>query len=176
MGVRSKPLSKFLLQVFIHFLLPFFAPCYIITITDRMNRRRRVCDVYIQINLESDIPIYEQLKDAIIAGIAKGELSPGEKLPSVRSLASDIGVNLHTVNKAYHQLRDDGYILIHRQRGVVVHPNGLPKADDAYINELKQSLQPLIAASICRDVSSQEFQQLCADIYQEFGQGKDDIK
>lgn len=131
--------------------------------------------MYINIHLDSDIPIYEQLKEAIIGGIAKKELVPGEKLPSVRALASDIGVNLHTVNKAYHQLRDDGYIVIHRQRGVVVHPDGMPKADEAYINQLKQSLHPLIAASICRDVSREEFQQICATIYQEYQSRKEDV-
>jgi len=105
--------------------------------------------VFIQIDLEADVPIYEQLKQEIIAGIAKQALLPGEKLPSVRGLAADIGVNLHTVNKAYHQLRDEGYILIHRQRGVVIHPDGIARADEAYMENLKESLHPMIAASIC---------------------------
>ncbi|ECV7489956.1 GntR family transcriptional regulator, partial [Salmonella enterica subsp. enterica serovar Muenchen] len=54
----------------------------------------------IQLDLQSDVPIYTQLVHQIIEGIASGRLQPGEPLPSVRSLASDIGVNLHTVNKA----------------------------------------------------------------------------
>ena len=61
--------------------------------------------MYIQLDFESEIPIYEQLKDEIIMGIAKKQLLPGERLPSVRALASDIGINLHTVNKAYQQLK-----------------------------------------------------------------------
>jgi len=80
---------------------------------------------------------------------------------------------LHTVNKAYHQLRDDGYILIHRQRGVMIHPEGMPPADQDYVDTLKQSLHPFIAASICRGMSEQEFQHICLDIFAEFDSKKD---
>src|SRR5690625_1715639 len=65
--------------------------------------------MFIQLDFESDLPIYEQLKNEIIIGIAKKQLLPGERLPSVRALASDIGINLHTVNKAYQQLKQEGY-------------------------------------------------------------------
>ena len=57
----------------------------------------------------SDAPLYLQLRDSVIAGIAAGELRPGDALPSVRSLAENLGINLHTVNKAYATLRDEGY-------------------------------------------------------------------
>ena len=93
--------------------------------------------MFITLDLESDEPIYTQLKDQIIAGIARRELSPGEALPSVRSLAADLGINFHTVLKAYQQLKQEGFILIHRQKGVVVNPDGVPPADDTYLSELK---------------------------------------
>ena len=80
----------------------------------------------------SDAPLYLQLRDAVIAGIASGELRPGNALPSVRSLAEDLGINLHTVNKAYATLRDEGYVrggprggarqARHRVQGVRRHP------------------------------------------------------
>ena len=69
--------------------------------------------MFINLNLESSEPIYIQLQQQIIEGIAKKQLQPGDALPSVRSLAADIGINLHTVNKAYQQLKQDGFILIH---------------------------------------------------------------
>lgn len=68
----------------------------------------------------SDAPLYLQLRDAIIAGIASGELRPGDALPSVRSLAEDLGINLHTVNKAYATLRDEGYVIMLGRRGAYV--------------------------------------------------------
>lgn len=83
----------------------------------------------IHLEFESKTPIYIQLIHCIIAGIAKQELVPGERLPSVRSLAADIGINLYTVNKVYKELEQKGFILNHRQKGVVVNPEGVPKAD-----------------------------------------------
>lgn len=61
-----------------------------------------------------------QLRDGVIAGIAAGELRPGDALPSVRSLAEDLGINLHTVNKAYATLRDEGYVIMLGRRGAYV--------------------------------------------------------
>lgn len=121
--------------------------------------------VYINLDFESDKPIYTQLVHQIIAGIARKELLPGERLPSVRAMAADIGINLHTVNKAYQQLKAEGFILIHRQRGVVVNPDGTTRADDNFIATLKEQLDPLIADSICRGINENEFAQLCKGIF-----------
>ncbi len=68
----------------------------------------------------SDTPLYLQLRDSVIAGIAAGELRAGDALPSVRSLAEDLGINLHTVNKAYATLRDEGYVIMLGRRGAYV--------------------------------------------------------
>lgn len=123
--------------------------------------------MFIQLDFESKEPIYLQLVQQIIEGIAKKKLLPGEALPSVRSLAADIGINLHTVNKAYQQLKQEGFILIHRQKGVVINPDGVPKADEAYSTELKIKLRPLIAESVCRNLSEDEFAELCSQLYSE---------
>ncbi len=128
--------------------------------------------MYIQLDFETDIPIYTQLKHQIIAGIAKRELKPGESLPSVRAMAADIGINFHTVNKAYHQLKEKGFILIHRQKGVVINPDGIPKADETYMLQLRNALCPLIAESVCRGVDEEEFKKLCGRLFQEFTQRK----
>ena len=72
------------------------------------------------IDVSSPDPIYIQIRSQIIAAIAMGELDPGDELPSVRSLASDLGVNLHTVNKAYALLRDEGYLLMRGRAGAIV--------------------------------------------------------
>src|SRR5699024_8325372 len=108
-----------------------------------------------------DQPIYLQLVEQIISGIAKEQLVPGERLPSVRSLAADIGINMHTVNKAYQELRQREFIQIHRQRGVVVHPNGPPPVDKLFIDNLGKILHPLIAEAVSRKYSQDDFFQLC---------------
>lgn len=138
-------------------------------ITDVTNRKGDV--MYIQLDFESDIPIYEQLKNEIIIGIAKKQLLPGERLPSVRGLAGDIGINLHTVNKAYNQLKNEGFLLIHRQRGVVVNPEGTPKADDIYKQRLITTLRPLIAEALCRGINKEESYEMLENIYDELSEG-----
>lgn len=128
----------------------------------------------IQLNFNSDIPIYEQLKNEIIIGIAKKQLLPEERLPSVRQLASDIGINLHTVNKAYKQLEEEGFLLIHRQRGAIVHPDRGPKADDQYIEKIVQTLRPIIANTMCRHIDKDEFLAIILQLYEELGVDSDE--
>lgn len=62
----------------------------------------------IELDMSSSTPIYVQLRNQIVKGIGKGELKTGEKLPTVRQLASDAGVNTMTVNKAYQILKNEG--------------------------------------------------------------------
>ncbi|MHC5248370.1 GntR family transcriptional regulator [Enterococcus sp. LJL90] len=75
-----------------------------------------------EISTTSDIPIYKQVRDQIIIGIAKGQLKPDEQLPSVRQLADEIGVNNMTISKAYNQLKDEGFLITDRRLGTKVAP------------------------------------------------------
>ncbi|WP_028309685.1 GntR family transcriptional regulator [Desulfitibacter alkalitolerans] len=119
----------------------------------------------IKIDLQSEIPIYTQLQNSIIEGIVTGELKPGEALPSVRNMASDIGINMHTVNKAYNLLRQEGFIQSHRQKGVVINPDGMPQVTEEYLEKLKQVLGPIIAEALCRGMEAEDFNTLCSGIY-----------
>lgn len=74
----------------------------------------------LDIDLASQEPIFKQIRSQIVSAIATGELSPGDPLPSVRSLAGDLGVNMHTVNKAYAVLRDEGYVVMRGRSGAFV--------------------------------------------------------
>ena len=62
----------------------------------------------IEIDFNSDEAIYIQLRNQIIMGIATSEIQEGESLPSVRQLAETVGINMHTVNKAYTVLKQEG--------------------------------------------------------------------
>nr|MBQ8252478.1 GntR family transcriptional regulator [Lachnospiraceae bacterium] len=68
----------------------------------------------------SDIPVFKQIRNQIVMGISDGRLVPGEKLPTVRALAQEIGINSMTVNKAYQLLKQEGYIVTDRRNGVRV--------------------------------------------------------
>lgn len=74
----------------------------------------------LRIDQASPDPVYLQIRNQIVGAIARGALLPADRLPSVRALASDLGINLHTVNKAYAVLRDEGYLLMRGRSGAVV--------------------------------------------------------
>lgn len=71
-------------------------------------------------NFSSKVPIYIQLRNQVVIGIAEGKLKPGEKLPTIRRLAAESGINMMTVSKAYQLLKEEGYILTDRRLGTVV--------------------------------------------------------
>lgn len=101
----------------------------------------------------------------IIEGIATGKLKPGESLPSVRQFAADLGINLHTVNKAYNFLKQDGFIVVHRQKGVVVNPGVGPQLTAEYVQKLKDDLMPQVAEAFCRGMQLKEFSKICSDMF-----------
>lgn len=103
----------------------------------------------------------------IIEGIATGNLKRGEALPSVRQLAADLGINLHTVNKTYTILKQDGFITIHRQKGVVVNDDRGPKLTDEYLLQLHNGLRPLITEAVCRGLKNEDFCKICSEIFLE---------
>jgi len=127
--------------------------------------------MFIQIEFESEKPIYIQLKEQIIRGIANGGLKEGESLPSVRQLASDIGINLHTVNKAYSLLKADEFISMDRRKGAIVNPIQ-KKATDEYIEKLKEELRNNIATAICKGINKEEYLKISNEIFSEYGEEK----
>jgi Predicted transcriptional regulators len=118
----------------------------------------------LKIDFESDVPIYIQIRRYIIEGLAKGELSEGESLPSVRQLAQDIGINMLTVNKAYTMLKNDGFVNIDRRKGAVVSkPAGEP--DKGYMDNLNEEITAIIAEAFCRGIGRDEFLRMCSGVY-----------
>ena len=125
----------------------------------------------ITLDLQSESPIYVQLRNKIIEGIASSRLKPGDPLPSVRMLAKDLGVNMHTINKAYQLLKHDGFIQIHRQKGVVINPDGMPPLDKTFMDGLKESLRPLISEGICRGMTEEKFIAISREIFRNVREG-----
>ena len=120
------------------------------------------------IDFLSDTPIYAQIRDQIIVGIARLDLSPGEALPSVRRMAADLGVNVNTVSKAYTILKDEGYLSIDRRSGCFVATD-VPPADEALTDELRARLLPIAAVAAYRSLSAETFAALCRNVYEELG-------
>ncbi len=124
----------------------------------------------LKINFDSEEALYMQLCNQIIVGIATDMLHEGDNLPSVRQLAEDIGINMHTVNKAYSVLRQEGFLRLDRRRGAVVALN-MDKLQA--LAEMREELGIVLARGFCRNVSLEEVHALVDEIFEDFsGQGE----
>ena len=120
----------------------------------------------IEIDFNSDEAIYVQLMNQIILGIATSRLQEGDPLPSVRQLADTIGINMHTVNKAYSLLRQEGFVTIDRRRGAII---AVDVNKIKAMEEMKENLIVALAKGCCRNVSREEVHGLIDEIYDEYG-------
>lgn len=125
----------------------------------------------IEIDFQSDEAIYMQLRNQIVVGIATSMIREGDPLPSVRQLAGDIGINMHTVNKAYSVLRQEGFVTIDRRRGAVV---ALDANKLQAVTEMRRQLRVVLAKGICKNVSRREVHELVDEIYNEYEKQEDD--
>ena len=120
----------------------------------------------IEIDFNSDEALYMQLRNQIIVGIATSQFREGDSLPSVRQLAEVIGINMHTVNKAYTVLKQEGYVKVDRRRGAVI---AVDVDKMQAFEELKKELQVILAKSSCKNISREEIHELIDEIYEEYG-------
>ena len=119
----------------------------------------------IEIDFNSDEAIYMQLTNQIIMGIATSRLREGDPLPSVRQLAETIGINMHTVNKAYSVLRQQGFVTIDRRRGAVV---SIDVDKIKALQEMKENLTVLLAKGCCKNITREEVHELIGEIFEEY--------
>ena len=119
----------------------------------------------IEIDFNSEEAIYVQLCNQIILGIATSKLQEGENLPSVRQLADTIGINMHTVNKAYSVLKQEGFVTIDRRRGAVI---SIDADKIRALEEMKEELRVLLAKGSCRNISRAEVHEMIDEIYEEY--------
>ena len=120
----------------------------------------------IEIDFNSDEAIYVQLMNQIIMGIATSRLQEGDPLPSVRQLADTIGINMHTVNKAYSLLRQEGFVTIDRRRGAII---AIDVDKMKALEEMKQNLMVALARGYCKNISRAEVHNLIDEIFDEYG-------
>ena len=121
--------------------------------------------MYIEIDFNSDEAIYVQLQNQIIMGIAMNLIQEGDSLPSVRQLANTVGINMHTVNKAYSMLKQEGFIRLDRRKGAVIAVD-MDKARE--LLEMKEQLRVLLARGRCKNISKEEVYALVEEIYDEY--------
>ena len=126
----------------------------------------------IEIDFSSDEAIYQQLCDQIILGIATSRLVDGEVLPSVRQMADEIGINMHTVNKAYTILRQEGFVKVDRRRGAFISIDDRNR--ERAVSIVEKDMRVLMAEARCRGLSRNDILMMVNRIYDEYdGVNKD---
>ena len=105
----------------------------------------------LKIDMASEIPIYQQVRDEIVSLIGMGELKPGDELPAVRSLAADLGINPMTIQKSYNILKNEGFIEIHRRVGARVS-----SLDNLKQDEFEKNLEKLLLEGKARGYNMEE--------------------
>ena len=119
----------------------------------------------IEIDFNSDEALYIQLRNQIIFGIATSRIQEGDSLPSVRQLADSIGINMHTVNKAYSVLKQEGFVRLDRRKGAVIALN-IDKM--RALDELKKEMSVVLSKAYCKNITSDEVHELIDEILSEY--------
>jgi DNA-binding transcriptional regulator YhcF (GntR family) len=114
-------------------------------------------------DFSGSVPLYLQLRNQIVVGIAEGKLRPGEKLPTIRALAEESGINMMTVSKAYQILKQEGYIATDRRHGATVAAGKVVDAGPDTIRELRLRLSELRLSGM----SKADILALCEKLYEE---------
>src|SRR5664279_1360983 len=120
----------------------------------------------LNIDLASELPIYQQIRDQVVEAIADGTLTDGSPLPATRALAADFGINFHTVNKAYDLLRQQGLIRLNRKTGAVVTQT---VADSPFRTEWTARARTLLAEAVAKGLPADEVLKTCRSVLDSFG-------
>ena len=119
----------------------------------------------LNVDLTSEVPLYQQLRDRIVEAIADGVLAEGSSLPPIRALAADFGINFHTVNKAYDLLRQQGLIRLNRKTGAVVTTT---VADQPFRAEWTARARTLLAEAVAKGLPPDEVLKACRSVLDSF--------
>lgn len=117
--------------------------------------------IMIKINFQSEEALYQQVRNQIVLGIATEAIQEGETLPSVRRMADEIGINMHTVNKAYAMLRDEGFVTLDRRRGAII---SLDLDRVKTMEETRYALRNVLAKAKCKGIRRDEIHRMVDDI------------
>ena len=120
----------------------------------------------IEIDFNSEEALYLQLRNQIILGIATSKFQEGDALPSVRQLADDIGINMHTVNNAYTVLKQEGFVKVDRRKGAVI---ALDIDRLQTLRKMEEEMRGSLAKGICKGITREEVHRMVDEIYEEFG-------
>ena len=117
------------------------------------------------IDHNSKTPVYEQIQVQILSLITSGVLSPGDKLPSLRTLAADLSLNFNTIKKVFAQLEADGVIVTVQGKGCFVADTA--RDNRAVTERAEAALKEAVAVARASGVTKETAEQILADIFGE---------
>jgi GntR family transcriptional regulator len=117
-------------------------------------------------NASSD-PIYEQIRQQIRGHILKGELQPGDALPSIRNLAQQLQISVITTKRAYDELERDGFIETVSGKGSFVAPQNPDMIREKRMNLIESRMAEVVKESMLLGLSLNELQQMLELLYRE---------
>jgi DNA-binding transcriptional regulator YhcF (GntR family) len=118
------------------------------------------------VDLTDGRPVYQQLRDQVVEGIATGAIAEGERLPTIRQLAADLAINFHTVARAYDLLRQEGFVQVGRRNGASICVRG-----EAASPEWRAALRTTLAHAYAKGMASEEILRICREILATFQKG-----
>ena len=125
----------------------------------------------LQIDYRDRRPIYEQISEKMKELIIKGVLKPDERIPTVRELAQSLTINPNTIQKAYKDLEDKGYIYSVRGKGSFAAP-AVQWANDKKLDELAQGLKKIVSEMIFFGADREHIISIVTGLYQQEEGGK----
>ena len=123
----------------------------------------------LKLDFADDTPIYMQIRNQMVLGIANGKLAPGEKLPPIRTLAAETGVNTMTVNKAYQLLKQEGYLITDRRLGAMINPARVPEQHPPLTDH--PALKLLLSELYVDGITKEELLTACNQLYDALDKG-----
>ncbi|WHH58867.1 GntR family transcriptional regulator [Petroclostridium sp. X23] len=119
-----------------------------------------------QLDFRDRRPLYEQIKERMKTFILSGVLKSDERIPSVRELAQSLTINPNTIQKAYKELEDEGYIYSIRGKGNFVVPQDLV-VNQKKLNDLEQEMKKILKEMLYLGIGKERILSLINDIYSE---------
>ncbi|MFJ5562677.1 GntR family transcriptional regulator [Lysinibacillus xylanilyticus] len=114
----------------------------------------------IHLDPSSELQLYKQLANQLIELIAKGKLKNGDTLPSVRSMASDLGINVSTVSKSYHELEEKGLIELKPKAKAIIIGGQKKELEETEVEKVENALKPIMAEAIARGLEKDQMTSL----------------
>jgi len=109
-----------------------------------------------QLDLRSGVPVYRQIMDQVLAGIASGRLSSGDQLPTVRQMAVDLQINPNTVIRAYRELEIRGFLDTHQGSGTFIGAQRVEQDGEERQRKLDGIVSDLVARAGAEGFTAQQ--------------------